>query len=111
MGDWQLDYTGQGAGRERDRLAQLLAALQAFVGHDLPNQLVAAQGLARLLGELAGDRLDAEERGLVDRLAALAREADARARRLAEIGRLLRGPAWGPPVALREVVEEAVAAV
>lgn len=114
---WMLDYTERGAHRTEDaadltsqRLSRLVGALQVFVGHDLPNQLVAIQGLARLI-EQSGEELGGEGRDLLNRLAALAQQANARTRRVAEVGRLLREPAWGEPLALDDAVAEAVAQV
>jgi signal transduction histidine kinase len=95
---------------ERERLEQLLGCLQMFVGHELPNALVPCQAFARLLGEQAAG-LDQEGRLLLDRLAALTQKADRWARRLAELGRLLRASPWGPPVDPGEVAREAVAEV
>lgn len=92
---------------ERERLESLVACFQAFVGHELPNALVGLQGLARLLATESG--MPEEARGLLDRLAALARKTDLCSRRLAEIGRLLRGPTFGPPVELTEAIREAAA--
>src|SRR5262249_28519004 len=95
---------------ERRRREPLLGCLQQFVGHDLPNRLVAAQGLARLLLAEAGPGLDADARRLLGRLADLVRLADAEARRLSELGRLCRdaGPATATPLsdAARDAVEE-----
>jgi signal transduction histidine kinase len=99
---------GQG---EQERLTQLLGCFQAFIGHELPNQLVPIQAFARMLLEQHAGELDAEGRVVLDRLAALTQRADTLARRLAEIGRLLREPASGPPLALDDVVREAIAEV
>ena len=95
---------------ERERLEQLLGCLQLFVGHELPGVLVPCQAFARLLREEAGG-LDEESRLLLDRLAALTQKADRWARRLAELGRLLRASAWGPLVDLSELAREAIAEV
>jgi signal transduction histidine kinase len=85
----------------------LLACLQEALGHGLPNQLVAAQGLARLLLEEQGPRLDAEGRDLLGRVAALSREADCAVRTLAEVVRACREPP--AETDLREVAREAAA--
>jgi two-component system sensor histidine kinase QseC len=89
---------------------EVLACFQAYVGHELLNHLVAAQGLARLVLEEEGERLGDEGRMMLGRLAALTRRADDMARRLADIGRLLREPAAGPPVAVGPLLSEAAAA-
>lgn len=93
------------------RLEHLLSGYQQFLGHDLGNQLVPIQGFARMLQEQCRERLDPEAGALLSRLADLTRRADLQARRLANIGRLLREPAWGPAVSLREAVAEALAEV
>jgi signal transduction histidine kinase len=97
------------ADREQERLEQLVACFQAFAGHELPNALVAVQGLARLLAR--DEALPEEARAMLGRLAALAQKADLCSRRLAEIGRLLWEPGFGPPVELSEAVREAAAEV
>jgi signal transduction histidine kinase len=95
---------------EQDRLEQLLACTQLFIGHELPNMLLSCQGFARLLGKQAG-QLDEESRLHLDRLAVLTHKADSWARQLARIGRLLRGSPWGPAIDLGEAAREAVAEV
>lgn len=95
---------------ERRRLEHLLAGYQMFLGHDLPNQLVAIQGFARHL-ESAAVASDPDAAALLGRLADLTRRADRHSRRLAEIGRLLREPPYGEPVSLRDIVRGAVASV
>jgi signal transduction histidine kinase len=96
---------------EQERMARFIACMQAYVGHELPNQLVAVQAFARLLLEHHAAALDEEGRMLLQRLASVAQRADNLARRLAEIGRLLREPAWGPALPAREIVHEAIAEV
>ncbi len=99
---------GAGAGPYLPGLGHLLACLQEALGHGLPNQLVAAQGLARLVLEEQGPRLDAEGRDLLGRVADLSREADRAVRTLAEVVRACReAPPAGTDV--REVAREAVA--
>jgi signal transduction histidine kinase len=90
------------------RAESLLACYQQFLGHDLPNRFVAAQGLARLLLDDVGPGLDADLRSMLERLADLILQADVETRRLAGIGRLERD--IGPPTAtpLAEVVREAI---
>jgi two-component system sensor kinase FixL len=94
----------------------LLACFQNAVGHDLPNQLVAIQGLARMLVEMAGVGLDEDGRALLTRLAALTVRADEQMRRLAALGRLCRelDQGVGSPqeaIPLAEAVREALAEV
>jgi signal transduction histidine kinase len=88
-------------------LPDLASCYQAFVGHELPNQLVALQGIARLLGEGGLDPEDA--RSLTLRLAEIARRADQVSRRLADLGRELREPAWGLPTSPAAEALEAAA--
>jgi signal transduction histidine kinase len=96
--------------REGERVRQLFAAYQTFVGHDLANRIVSIQGFSRQLEE--GDVSSEEEsKMLLGRIAALSNDVGLRARRLYEIGELLREPPWGPPVDLREVAEEVVVGI
>jgi signal transduction histidine kinase len=100
---------GAGAAPCFPGLEHLLACLQEALGHGLPNQLVAVQGLARLVLEEQGPRLDAEGRDLLGRVADLSRETDRAVRTLADVVRCCREP---PPPAgtdLREVARGAVA--
>jgi signal transduction histidine kinase len=90
---------------------QLLATYQAFLGHDLANQLVAIQAFARLLQGQIGATLDEENAAILSRLAELTYRTDQNARRLAEVGRLMREPIFAEPVALDELVREVVAEV
>jgi signal transduction histidine kinase len=91
------------------RLGRLLAVLQKGLGHELPNQLVAVQGLARLLAQEEGERLSPEGRDYLGRAAAGAARAHALVEALAEVARLARPPAPGEAVDLAEAVREAVA--
>jgi signal transduction histidine kinase len=109
-----FDYTtnaAAGPSRELERMARYIAGFQAYIGHELPNQLVVMQGFSRELLEHHADTLDQEGREMLEHLAALAQRADAHARRLAEIGRLLRDPPWGLPLSADEIVREAIAEV
>jgi signal transduction histidine kinase len=82
--------------------------LQQALGHELPNQLVAVQGMARLLQLEAGDRLGADGSEYVHRLAAAAQRAHETVRALAGFVRALRADAVGR-VSLADVVREAAA--
>jgi signal transduction histidine kinase len=88
----------------------LLACYQSFLGHDLPGQLVALQGLARLL-LLQSASLPAETVDLLGRLAGITQKVDALVRRVADLGRIQREPPFGPPVSLADVVGAAAAEV
>jgi signal transduction histidine kinase len=107
------DFRRAGSPAEGDRLSarMLLACFQEALGHELPNYLVALQGLARLLEEGEAQRLGPEGREQLGRLAALARHTDRLVRALADIGRLCRDARSGQPIALGEVAREAAAEV
>lgn len=95
--------------RKQLQSEQLLACYQHALGHDLPNQLVALQGLARILEMELADEIPAESRDHLLRLAALARRTDEFIRKLAQVGRTCRDA--GPPtrVAFADVAREALA--
>jgi signal transduction histidine kinase len=97
--------------RDGDPAGPLLACFQEALGHQLPNHLVAIQGLARLLEEGEGTNLGPEGRDQLGRLAALARNTDRLVRALAEVGRLCRDARSGGPAAPEEVAREAAAEV
>ena len=90
---------------------RLLGCFQKALGHELPNRLVAIQGLARLLEEGVEDRLEPADPSLAGRIAEQAQRADRLVRTLAEIGRLSGTTAGGPEVSLADVVREAVGVV
>jgi len=85
--------------------ADLLALYQSFLGHELLNELVAAQGLARMLAESAKE-LSESNLMLLKRLADRLQETDQQTRRLAELGRFLRTPAYGPAWSVEAVMQE-----
>lgn len=87
----------------------LQACFHKALGHELPNRLVSAQGLARLLLLEKSDQLDEEARDYLDRLAAAVRHADEMCRALADLGRLLRDPAPAAALNLADMVREAAA--
>jgi signal transduction histidine kinase len=90
---------------------RLLESLRYALAHDLPNQLLAVQGLARLVLEEQGERLDPAGRELLERLAAAARRADELTRSLADLARLVRLAGHEEEVAPALVVREAAAGV
>lgn len=100
---------GEEGSRTADRYERLLAVLQRALGHDLPNHLIALQGLARLLEAEEGERLSAEGKEYLRRLAAGAGKAHALVAALAEVARF--GGSSGPAEAvdLAEVAAEAIA--
>jgi signal transduction histidine kinase len=91
------------------RQERLLALLQKALGHELPNQLIALQGLARLLELEEGERLGAAGRDYLGRLAVAAEKAHALVAALAEVVRLERQPPSAEVVDVAEVAAEAIA--
>jgi signal transduction histidine kinase len=92
-----------------EQTERLLNCFQRALGDELPDRLLAIQGLIRLMTEESAECLDDEARGHLTRLAAVARRTDALVRALAEIGRLCRAPPPSERVSLAEVVREAAA--
>lgn len=97
--------------RRVEQLERLLGCFQKALGHELPNQLVALQGLARLIEMEQADRLDDEGRAHLLRLADLVRRTDGLVRVLAEIGRLMRERGTAEVSSLSDVAREAAAEV
>jgi signal transduction histidine kinase len=89
----------------------LLALLQKALGHELPNQLIAVQGMARLLEMEAGERLGPECRDYLQRLAAAALRSHETVRALVDFLRALRASAQMARFSLCEVVRETAAEV
>jgi signal transduction histidine kinase len=97
--------------RRLELVARLLRCYQKALGHELPNQLVAIQGLLRILGLEERARLSAEGQDYLDRMGVLARRAHELSRALAELARVMLEPPPAAPVALPEVVQEAAAEI
>jgi len=97
--------------RALEQAQRLLGCFHKAVVNELPNKLVAIQGLARLLTEDEGRRLSEEARGHLARLAALTQSADGVVRALAAVERLSGGPAPAERISLAEVVREAAVEV
>jgi signal transduction histidine kinase len=97
--------------RGAEQLERLLGCFQKAVGHELPNQLVALQGLARLIELEQADRLDEEGRVHLRRLADLARRTDGLVRTLAEVGKLTRDSGPSERASLSEAAHEAAAEI
>jgi signal transduction histidine kinase len=95
-------------GRSRERL---LAAYQQALGHELPNRLVAIQGLVQLLQLEEADKLGPEGREYLDRVAGLSRRAHELVRALAEIGQAVRAAQSSEPTEIADVAREAGTAV
>jgi signal transduction histidine kinase len=88
---------------------QLFSLLQKALGHELPNQLIAVQGLARLLQSEVGDRLGNDGQEYLQRLAAAAQRSHEMVRALADFLRALRTASPITRVALPDVIREATA--
>jgi len=88
---------------------RLLACFQKALGHELPNQLVAVQGLLYLLGEEEGQRLGPEGRDCLERLGAVVRRMHGLVKELAEVGRAVRQPPGRGQALLRDAAEEVLA--
>jgi two-component system NtrC family sensor kinase len=88
----------------RDRL---LAAYQQALGHELPNRLVAIQGLVQLLQLEEADKLGPEGREYLDQLAGLSRRAHELVRGLAEVGQAVRAAQATEPAEIADVAREA----
>lgn len=97
------------ARRQLRRAERLLACFQKALGHELPNQLVAIQGLAYLLREEGAERLGAEGQECLERLVAVVERTHALVRELAEVGRAVRQTPAGGKAVLREAVQEVLA--
>jgi len=96
------------------RLGQLemqVALCQQALGHDLPNQMVSLQGLARVLEMELEPYATPETREVARRIANLARSADERMRHFAALGRLLRREEQPQLLDFRELAREASTAV
>jgi signal transduction histidine kinase len=89
---------------------RLLDLLQTALGHELPNRLLAVQGLTRLLELEEGSKLSPDGQEYLRRIAAAGQQAHVLARALADFLRLVRSSdlpeAVDVPDALREVVAE-----
>jgi signal transduction histidine kinase len=87
----------------------LLALLQQALGHELPNQLVAVQGMARLLDAEAADQLGPDGKEYIQRLGAAAQRAHELVRTLADLIRVLRRPGVVSHVSLADVIRDVAA--
>jgi signal transduction histidine kinase len=102
-----LDPTSQAL----EAAERLQACWQQALGHELPNQMVAILGLARVLEETQAAVLDAEGRACLERLTAAAQRSGRLLNTLAEIGRLCRDARGVERVSLPDVAREAAAEV
>lgn len=90
---------------------QLLAVFQQVVGHELPNHLIAIQGLVRVLEMEEGANLTPESREYLQRLAASAGRVQTLTSALAEIGRARRESQKSEVLDPIDVAREAAAEV
>ncbi len=112
--DIRLDFQQPSNGPPPDAASflqaeQLLGCYRRALGHELPNRMVALQGLARLLADDPAPALDDDARNSLKRLAEIARQTDVLVRTLARLGRLGRAVETALPVVLTELVAEVVA--
>jgi K+-sensing histidine kinase KdpD len=96
---------------KRDRVMPdwLLGCLLKVLGHDLPNQFVAANGLLRLLQSEEGERLGEDGKDYLRRACATLERSQALVTGLADIVRAARGAEPSQSLLLAEVVGEAAA--
>jgi signal transduction histidine kinase len=84
----------------------LLARYQQALGHDLPNKLVALQGIARLLGQELDGQLSGEAKDWLTRVVCLTMEIDNQVRTLADIGRACKQTGLVATINLAELWSE-----
>ena len=97
--------------RREKRVERLLRCFQLAHNHELPNHLVAIQGLVRLLKLEMATKLDDGCQEILNRLEAAAQRTDEVIRTLAAVGRVGVEPSARAPIPLDEVAREAGAAV
>src|SRR5438270_183588 len=85
---------------------QLLALFRQAMGHDMPNHLVALQGLVRLLEMDEKDRLSLAGQDYLARLTAIQERVEALVRMLSDICRAGRSEQSPERLALGEVAQE-----
>jgi signal transduction histidine kinase len=94
-----------------ERAERLLAFFRRTLNHDLPNHLVAIQGLLQIVTLEEADRLSPAGREYVQRLVAAAARTHALVRGLAAIGRVGGSLCRAEPIPFAEVAREAIAEV
>jgi signal transduction histidine kinase len=92
-----------------EQAERLLACFQQALGHELPNQLVALQGLMRLLQWEEADQLGPQSRDYLARAGAVALRTQTLVRSLAELGRLRRQNRSSQAASLADAAREAAA--
>ena len=88
---------------------RLLHVLQKALGHELPNQLIAVQGLGRMLDLEERERLSADGRQYLERLLAAAQRTHELVRSLAEVVRACRLGPPSQPISVEQALREATA--
>ena len=94
-----------------DQAERQLALYQKALGHDLPNQMVALQGLARMVELELGPAAAPDALSFAGRLATLARQVDENMRALAALGRLCSHSGPLEKLDLGDLIREAAAEV
>jgi signal transduction histidine kinase len=105
------DAPGADAGRRLARAERVLACFQKALGHDLPGQVVALQGLLQVLAMEEGGRLGGDGQDYLRRLAAVAGRLQDTLATLKAIGRAAADAGVAEEVALADVAHEATAEV
>jgi signal transduction histidine kinase len=90
---------------------QLLAGLRHLSGHELPNQLIAMQGLLQVFQADEADRVTPAGRDLLERASSLARQVHETVHRMAELCRLRYQSEAPDDVSLLELTREAAAEI
>jgi signal transduction histidine kinase len=97
--------------RRLARAERILTCFQKSLGHDLPNQLVALQGVLQVLELEEGSRLSAEGRDYLKRLGDISRRLRETITTLRAIGRAAAETGPAEEVSLTELAREAAAEV
>jgi signal transduction histidine kinase len=105
------EYQSEIGNRKSEIPDWLLACFQMALGHELPNQLVASQGLLRLLEMEEADHLTDTGRDYLKRLLRTAQRTHFLIHSLAEIVRALRSAEPAQPLSLAELTRELAAEV
>jgi signal transduction histidine kinase len=92
-----------------EQAEQLLACFRQAVGHDLPNQLIAIQGLLNILALEETERLSPDGQEYLQRLLAATERAHALVSSLAELGRIRSNNQRPEMLSLKEVAQEVAA--
>jgi K+-sensing histidine kinase KdpD len=95
--------------RRLRRAERVLACYRPAVGHDLPNLLVAIQGLLQLMNLEEGDRLSGTGRDYLRRLAATTQRAQDMVRLLRDVALAGDAPVPAERVSLAEMLREVTA--